>query len=247
MRKVEAAVAFYSDFAGHYEKIFPYREGVFTFLDQWLPAGGRVLDVGCGTGRYCRALDESGRQAVGIDLDPGMIGEAEKVHPDGDFRLLGMEQIGLLSAGAYSGVVCIGNVLPHLTTGRLNAFLMDVKKLLAPGGLWIFQTVNFDPLLKREEFRFPERKFPGEDLTFLRWYEDIGPDQLTFHTSLLDATHEIFGGQVVLYPHTSVEYFLGHKRAGFAKVGHFADFSGREFDPTTQSGSVFVFRKEDRS
>ena len=31
-------MAFYSDFAGHYEKIFPFRQGVAAFLDQWLPA-----------------------------------------------------------------------------------------------------------------------------------------------------------------------------------------------------------------
>ena len=132
-------MAFYSDFAGHYEKIFPYREGVFAFLDQWLPRSGRVLDVGCGTGRYCGKLNQAGRACVGIDLDPGMIGEAERLNPGADFQILGMEEIHLLAAGTFTGVMCIGNVLPHLPAGRLAAFLMDVKQLLAPGGVWIFQ------------------------------------------------------------------------------------------------------------
>ncbi len=235
-------MAFYSDFAGHYEKIFPYREGVFKFLDQWLPRTGRILDIGCGTGRYCAELSKSGRQTVGIDLDPGMISQAEELNPGGNFRIIGMEDIRLLPAGSFDGIVCIGNVLPHLPAGRLAAFLMDVKELLAPGGVWIFQTVNFDPILKCDDFVFPELQFPDADLTFLRWYEDIRLDQLTFHTSLMGPDGEIFGGDVVLYPCTSVDYLLGHLNAGFGKLGHFSDFSGQGFDPAKNSGSVYVFR-----
>jgi len=237
-------MAFYSDFSGHYEKIFPYRDGVFNFLDRWLPQSGRVLDVGCGTGRYCGKLNQTGRECVGIDLDPGMIGEAEHLYPGADFQILGMEEIHLLAAGTFTGVMCIGNVLPHLPAGRLAAFLMDVKQLLAPGGVWIFQTVNFDPIVKREEFVFPELRFPEDELTFVRWYEDIHPDRLIFHTALMGPEGEIFGGEAVLYPRTSGDYLLGHRKAGFKKLGHFADFSGRGFNSEDSGGSVFVFRKE---
>ena len=38
-------MAFYSDFAGNYEKIFPFRKGVLEFLDGHLPVTGRVLDA----------------------------------------------------------------------------------------------------------------------------------------------------------------------------------------------------------
>lgn len=236
-------MAFYSDFAGHYEKIFPYREGVFEFLDQWLPQSGRILDVGCGTGRYCGKLNQAGRECLGIDLDPGMVAEAEPLNPGVDFRILGMEEIHLLAAGAFAGVMCIGNVLPHLPAGRLAAFLMDIQNLLVPGGVWIFQTVNFDPILKRDEYVFPKLQFPEDELTFIRWYEDIRLDRLSFHTELMGPEGEIFSGEAVLYPRTSVDYLVGHRTAGFKKLGHFADFSGRGFDPDESAGSVFVFRK----
>lgn len=236
-------MAFYTDFAGHYEKIFPFKPAVHEFLAARLPTAGRVLDIGCGTGRYCGSLARTGRACLGIDLDPGMIAEAERLHPDGDFRLLGMEEIGLLPTGAFTGVFCIGNVLPHLPAGRLAAFLIDVEKLLAPGGVWIFQTVNFDPLLALGEFAFPDLDLDDGTLTFQRWYEDIRPDRLTFHTSLLGPDGEIFAGDVLLYPRTARDYLLGHRSAGFEKLGHYADFQGRGFDPDTISGSVFVFRK----
>ncbi|MFT7699074.1 MAG: 2-polyprenyl-3-methyl-5-hydroxy-6-metoxy-1,4-benzoquinol methylase, partial [Candidatus Krumholzibacteriia bacterium] len=133
-------MAFYSDFAGHYETVFPFRPKTFEFLDKWLPNEGRVLDVGCGTGAYCARLASEGRHTLGIDLDPGMITEAERLYPSDRFQILGMEEVGLLPSEGFSGVICIGNVLSHLPTGRLAAFIMDIHKLLAPGGIWVFQT-----------------------------------------------------------------------------------------------------------
>lgn len=236
-------MAFYTDFAGHYEKIFPYRPAVHEFLHKWLPTAGRVLDVGCGTGRYCGSLAATGRACVGIDLDPGMVAEAERLHPGGDFRIMSMEEIGLLAAGGYTGVFCIGNVLPHLPADRLATFLLNVRRLLAPGGVWIFQTVNFDPLLERDEHAFPDLAFPADGLVFQRWYEDIDFDRLVFHTSLLGPDGEIFGGATPLYPRASVDYLLGHRSAGFEKLGHFSDFAERGYHPRESGGSLFVFRK----
>lgn len=236
-------MAFYSDFAGHYERIFPFREQVHTFLDEYLPREGRVLDVGCGTGRYCGALAATGRDCLGIDLDPGMIAEAERLHPSLRFRLLGMEQVGLLPQEGFAGVFCVGNVLPHLARGRLAAFVMDVRRLLQPGGVWIFQTVNFDPLLARDEHKFPDLVLEAEEVVFQRWYEDITRDRLVFHTSLIGPEGEIFAGAVPLYPRVSGDYLAGHLSAGFALEGHFADFAGGTFDPATSGGSVFVFRR----
>jgi len=236
-------MAFYSDFAGHYEKIFPYRAGTYDFLDSWLPRKGRILDIGCGTGHYCGALHDSGRSSLGIDLDPGMIQQAERLYPDVDFRILGMEEISLLPHSSFAGVFCIGNVLPHLRSDLLAGFLLDVRKLLVPGGIWIFQTVNFDPILQEQDFVFPEIRLTGEQLAFSRWYEDIRPDHLTFRTSLDSPRGEIFSGTVELYPRYSGDYAAGHRALGFERLGHFADFSGRRYDAGTHSGSVFIWRK----
>lgn len=45
------------------------------FYDRTLGAG-RVLDVGCGTGRVLSALAARGRDAVGLELNPSMAGRA---------------------------------------------------------------------------------------------------------------------------------------------------------------------------
>jgi SAM-dependent methyltransferase len=38
-------------------------------LRRWIPANGTVIDIGCGTGRWCKAAAPYARSVVGIDYD----------------------------------------------------------------------------------------------------------------------------------------------------------------------------------
>jgi SAM-dependent methyltransferase len=235
-------MAFYAEFSGYYETVFPFRRGVLEFLDHWLPDEGRLLDIGCGTGAYCGQLNRPGRPCLGLDMDPHMIAEAEKKHPDARFTIMDMESVGLLPAGSFSGIYCIGNVLPHLPSGRLADFLADLRHLLKPGGTWIFQTVNFDPLEGGGDFRFPVRDFPEHGLKFYRAYHDNGDGSLSFQTRLELRGEDVFEGEVPLYPRTSSHCLDLHLAAGFMLAGHFADFEEKPFISHQHSGSVYVFR-----
>ncbi len=234
-------MAFYSDFAGEYEKIFPLREGTLQFLDRWLPQGERVLDLGCGTGHYCGRLSGTGRSCLGIDLDPGMILEAEKVYSEPKFQILDLQDIGMLKPASFSGIYCIGNVLPHLHAKKIPNFLASVHKLLQPGGRWIFQTVNFDPLLHLDEYTLPVLEFPEDKLKFNRKYVNDNQGNLLFQTSLTKDGMAVFTGETTLYPRVSSEYLSMNKKAGFNLLAHFADFTGLEFTPGQYSGSVYIF------
>jgi SAM-dependent methyltransferase len=236
-------MAFYSDFAGSYEEIFPFRAAARDFLEHWLPEGERILDVGCGTGGYCRALDATGRRTIGIDLDPGMIDEAQRLHPAGDFRIMGMEEVGQLEGAAFGGVYCIGNVLPHLPAADLAGFLGAVHELLRPGGVWIFQTVNFDPLLAFDEFVFPVIRAAEGALVFRRRYRDITPGSLRFATVLERDGEELFRGETPLYPRTVGDLAAGHRAAGFSLLAHVADWQGKPYDRESSTGSIFVWER----
>jgi SAM-dependent methyltransferase len=148
-------MSFYSDFAEHYEAVFPFREPVLRFLVSHLavpspPTGGRrrILDIGCGTGHYCGRLAAAGHKAIGIDLDPAMIAAASRSYPVAAFHCLDMLDLDRLPP-PFDLVYCIGNVLPHLPRERLPELIGKVAAALAPGGVWIFQTVNWDHVLAR--------------------------------------------------------------------------------------------------
>lgn len=236
-------MAFYADFAGHYDAVFPLRGDLLKFLARELPPTGRLLDVGCGTGEACGRLVSPERPCLGIDLDPGMIAQAESRHPDVEFRILGMQEIGLLPAAAFTAVICLGNVLPHLPLASLPGFLSAVHRLLQPGGAWIFQTVNFDPILGRKSHVFPVIRVPEQGLAFHRAYEKITPGHLDFVTALTDPDRIIFRGRETLYPLTSASYRALHGADRWRPVRHDADFNGRPFDPDIDSGSVWVWQR----
>jgi SAM-dependent methyltransferase len=236
-------MGFYSDLAAYYEAIFPYRDEVYDFLKSHLPAGARrVLDVGCGTGHYCGRLAADGFDVVGIDLDPQMIDTARRRYPAAAFESRDMLEVGTLPPG-FDLIFCIGNSAPHVTQADFTRLIGDIARLLAPGGVWLFQIVNYDFILTHQAYAFPPRTLKGGEAVFSREYRDISDSQLRFHTRLVAGRQVVFEGEVWLYPMRSAAYLAVHAQRGFQLIEHVADFQRRPFDPASESGSIFVFRK----
>ncbi|MBD3349847.1 MAG: methyltransferase domain-containing protein [Candidatus Eisenbacteria bacterium] len=233
-------MSFYSDFAGHYEAVFPPKEDTYIFLRERTPERSAVLDVGCGTGDYCARFADEGHKSVGIDVDPEMIAAARARYPKPAFHVLDMSDVGALE-GRFGCVYCIGNVLSHLPRPGLDEFLEAVAGLVESGGSWIFQTVNWDCVLGRERFRFPDVYVPEEDLVFEREYALISREGTPFLTRLRRGNKLLFEGDVTLYPLTAPEYVAAHGRHPLEYVGHYSDWRGRDFRSDEMSSSVFHF------
>lgn len=73
---------FFDAHAGSYEEeIFTKNtkaEIEFLLEELDLPPGGRVLDLGCGTGRHAIGLALAGYQVTGVDISPGMLAQARQ-------------------------------------------------------------------------------------------------------------------------------------------------------------------------
>jgi len=79
-------VAFDERAAAHYEAWYETVEGrradelekaVLGWLVQGFSRPDNVLEIGCGTGHFSRWLDDQGLVAVGLDLSPAMLAEAQ--------------------------------------------------------------------------------------------------------------------------------------------------------------------------
>jgi SAM-dependent methyltransferase len=109
-------------------------------LEPWLkPAPGtRVLDVGCGVGRWSRLLAGRGAQVTGIDISPTMIAQARRratqagLHPRCRFIT---QDLAALDAGDRFDLVLGVTVLQHiLDPDALRSAVSRMADHLAEGG-----------------------------------------------------------------------------------------------------------------
>ena len=93
--------------------------------------GERVLDLGCGAGRFLAALRDAGAEPVGVEIAEAAVERARTNVPGADVRLL--EPDGTIPAahGEFDLVWC-SEVLEHIPD--VGAALFEVRRVLKPGG-----------------------------------------------------------------------------------------------------------------
>lgn len=130
-----------------YDEAFPHKEGQLAaggWLAAELPAGSRVLDIGCGTGLpTARQLVEAGHQVLGIDLSPEMVRIAKTEVPAGDFWVLDLADLESADVGKFDGVAAFFSLL-MLPRDEIPVALRMVHGLLRPGGLLSLSMVEAD-------------------------------------------------------------------------------------------------------
>lgn len=102
-----------------------------------LPPGGRVADLGCGSGVFTQILKDLGYSARGLDLSEGLIRVAQTKHPGIPFEVGDVEHLPYEN-GSMDGILLSG-ILHHLPD--LEKCAREVFRVLKPGGSF----VAFDP------------------------------------------------------------------------------------------------------
>ena len=90
--------------------------------------GSRVLDLGCGKGRFARALQARGAKVVGIDLSSAMLAEA-----GGIGRVRGSIRRLPFRSASFDAVLAV-EVFEHLEPRTWREALGEARRALAPGG-----------------------------------------------------------------------------------------------------------------
>jgi 2-polyprenyl-6-hydroxyphenyl methylase/3-demethylubiquinone-9 3-methyltransferase len=108
--------------------------------------GARVLDIGCGGGLLCEALQALGGEITGIDLAPGML-ETAQLHAAErgiaiEYRLLGAEALAAVEPGSFDVVTCM-EMVEHVPDP--GGIVSAIGTLLRPGGAAFVSTLNRTP------------------------------------------------------------------------------------------------------
>ncbi len=107
---------------------------------QWLstviPAGGKILDLGCGPGLYAKRLSDLGYDVTGMDLSRRSIAYAKAHDPKTTYILQNYVELDV--AGAFDLIMIINGDYAALTLGERQTMLSKIYRALKPGGLFIF-------------------------------------------------------------------------------------------------------------
>ena len=110
--------------------------------------GKAVLDLGCAGGFMAEALEDRGARVSGIDPAADAI-EAARRHAQNAGRRIeysvGFGEDLPYAEEAFDAAVCV-DVLEHVRD--LDAVLGEVARVLKPGGLFLFDTINRNPLAR---------------------------------------------------------------------------------------------------
>ncbi len=139
-------------------------------LTNHLQPGDKVLELGCGTGYFTRALAHSGAQVTAIDISPGLLEVAQRecARPNVQFEVQNAYEL-TYSDESFDSVVG-SSVLHHL---EVDAALSEIYRVLKPSGTVYFTEPNMMnpqiavqknvPALKRRLGDSPD------ETAFFRW------------------------------------------------------------------------------
>jgi SAM-dependent methyltransferase len=116
---------------------------VVSYLQQVAPARARrrALDFGCGIGRVTRPLAAHYGEAVGVDVSPAMIQRATSLTDQSvpcRFIVNAAPNLRIFSDGHFD-LVYSRIVLQHLPPLLVRSYLPEMVRVLAPGGVLLFQ------------------------------------------------------------------------------------------------------------
>jgi SAM-dependent methyltransferase len=124
----------YADVAGVSRFEAPLDLAVLDDFARRVSGRGRVLDAGCGPGRFTAYLRDLGVDAFGIDLAPGMVRVARQRHRDLEFTVGTLDALDV-ATDSLAGVLAWYSVI-HTPPANLRRVLSELIRVLDDGG-WL--------------------------------------------------------------------------------------------------------------
>ncbi|MBN3833066.1 class I SAM-dependent methyltransferase [Burkholderia sp. Ac-20344] len=208
----------------------------------------RILDLGCGTGTFARRLAAAGHDVVAIDPAPAMIEYARRQPGADAVRWLACGLDGLPPGARFDAVVMTGHAFQCLLTDtEIDTTLRGVRRVLAEGGRFLFETRNpriapwrtWTPAHSARSVESREsgivdlhhavRSVDGAVVTFATHYRFRRDDTVLTNTSRL---------RFIAQPELQARVIA----AGFSSAGWYGDWQHAPFDDATSAEIIAICR-----
>jgi 2-polyprenyl-3-methyl-5-hydroxy-6-metoxy-1,4-benzoquinol methylase len=172
------------------------------------PSGARVLDAGCGEGRFARMLAERGAKVSAIDLSANMIKNAASIEAETplgiDYQVLDMCQLAPFEAEQFDLIV---SYLSIIDVEDYETALAEFARVLRPGGQLVISLIHpcFSPPVfgwdprkpgtiplrdKDRLFRKVDQYFPAAEVRFRMW-PTAPAETINYHRPLTEYAHAL--------------------------------------------------------
>ena len=227
------------------------------FLKQILEKAPKrsVIDLGCGTGEHSRFLAGEGFQAVGLDRSESMLAKSQEkpLLPNLQFVLGEIQNLKEVVPDRFGAAISLGNTLVHLT-GRqdLERAFASLAQVLEPGGIVLFQILNYERIFEKNIRHLPLNFRQEEDgeIIFVRLMELLEDGRVRFCPTTLKYNPQ--ADPPVQVVRSRMTELRGWKRddlipllqsAGFSILSIHGDMKGEPFEPETSQDLVLVAQK----
>jgi SAM-dependent methyltransferase len=214
-----------SDKLGRYEETERECEQIVALLG--LAPGARVLDAGCGFGRTVGVLAGMGFDAVGVDISPAVIAEAERRNPGPSYLVHDLTRPLPDDVARFDAVVNVYSSFGYGATVEDDAAVLRTwHAALKPGGALVMELSDIErsrarlgPLgtvVDREDDGVHEHLFVDPDTHVLHVRYTADGQTLDVDTRLYEAD----------------ELATMAEQAGFGELRRYGGFDGHPKQPT---------------
>lgn len=195
-----------------------------------LGAGKSGLELGCGSGYFCRALTRAGYRMSGADLSERMLAKAEELSRSAGLRIpyFRADAASLKTPETYDFILSPNDCINYLPPARLPSAFRRIAARLNRGGLFWFDVSSVCKL--REKVANTVSCDDRDDVTYLafnRLKEDCVETEVTLFVRR-GTVYERFDELHVRYLHGEEALVRALEAAGFEILSAEGTFGGQK-------------------
>ena len=118
------------------------------FIQRYVESGQRVLDAGCGPGRFTIAAAEQGARVTALDISDGQLQLAEeRIREAGALEMVDgfipgdITDLSVFPDGRFDAVICYGGALSYVCERRHEA-ASELVRVVRPGGIILISVMS---------------------------------------------------------------------------------------------------------